>query len=128
MRLFQFGVMLAMAVTPLGGCVTGFARTAVGPLKPVEVGVQQTVSCADLVRAIRAASDTVDQSLAVGGVSSGGTLEALQIKNIELLKTVAQTDAAYEACERKEASQRVTVDLEAARRLGVAGLVPGLTR
>jgi hypothetical protein len=124
MRLFQFGIALTAAL-PLCGCATGFSRTAVGPLKPIEVGVQQTVTCAELVRAIRSAADKVDQSQSVGGVAPSATVEALRIKNTELLKTIAQTDAAYDACERKEASQRVTIDLEAGRRLGVQGLLPG---
>jgi hypothetical protein len=124
MRLFQFGVAL-IAVLPLCGCATRFTRTAVGPLKPVEVGVQQTVSCADLVRAIRTAAEKIEQSQAIGGVAPSATVDALRAKNTELLKTIAQTDAAYDACERKEASQRVTIDLEAGRRLGVQGLLPG---
>ena len=48
------------------------------------------------------------------------------MKNTELLKTLAQTDAAYEVCEKKEAGQRVTIDLEAARRLGFAGAIAGV--
>ena len=125
MRLFQFVALLAV-VAPAGGCVTGFGRTAVGPLKPIEVGVQQTVTCAELVRAIRSAADKVDQSQAIGGVAPAATVDALQVKNTELLKVIALTDAAYDVCERKEASQRVTVDIEAARRLGAQGLMPGV--
>lgn len=117
--------LLATASVGLGGCLTNFGRTALGPLKPMDLGVQQTVSCSDLVRAIRAAAEKVDQSLAVGGGVSGDSIDGLRLKNVELLKTIAQTDAAYEVCEKKEASQRVTIDLEAARRLGLAGLLPG---
>ena len=40
------------------------------------------------------------------------------------LKVIAQTDAAYEACERKEAGQRVRIDVEAGRQLGIRGLAP----
>jgi hypothetical protein len=126
MRFLHLSATLAVGATILSGCATGFARTAVGPLKALEVGVQQTVTCVDLVRAIRTAADKIDQGQAVGGVAPGGTVQALQLKNTELLRTIAQTDAAYEACERKEASQRVTIDLEAGRRLGVAGLLPGV--
>lgn len=121
-----FALLAAAATAPLGGCATALGRTAIGPLKPLEVGVQQTVSCANLVQAIRSAADKVDQSQAIGGVTPDATVEALRVKNTELLKTIAQTDAAYDACERKEASQRVIVDLEAARRLGVAGMLPGV--
>ena len=122
MKLCSLAVA-AMAL-PLAGCVTDLGRTAVGPLKALEVGIQQTVTCADLVRAIRAAAEKVDESQAIGGVAVPGTVEALRLKNTELLKAVAQTDAAYDVCERRDAAQRVTIDLEAARRLGVSGLLP----
>ena len=122
---FALAATLAAASVGLGGCLSNLGRTAVGPLKPMEVGIQQSVTCSDLVRAIRAAAERVDQSLAVGGGGTGDTVDRLRLKNVELLKSIAQTDAAYEACEKKEASQRVTIDLEAARRLGVAGLLPG---
>jgi hypothetical protein len=115
---------LVALTLPLAGCITDLGRTAVGPLKPLEVGIQQTVTCADLVKAIRAAAEKVDESQAIGGVVTPGTVEALRLKNTELLKTIAQTDAAYELCERRDAAQRVTIDLEAARRLGVGGLLP----
>src|SRR4051794_36964184 len=118
MRHLACAVGLVGASLALSGCMTALGRTAVGPLKPVEVGMQQTVTCADLVKAIRSASDKVEQSQAIGGVAPGDSTEALRLKNTELLKTIAQTDAAYETCERKEASQRVLIDLEAARRLG----------
>jgi hypothetical protein len=122
---FAFAAALAVVSVGLGGCLSTLGRTAVGPLKPMEVGIQQSVTCSDLVRAIRAAADKVDQSLSVGGDAGSDTVERLRLKNVELLKTIAQADAAYEACEKKEASQRVTIDVEAARRLGVAGLLPG---
>jgi hypothetical protein len=126
MRRFSFVAGLVGVSLAVSGCMTPLGRTAIGPLKPMEVGLQQTVTCADLVKAIRSASDKVDQSQAIGGVAPGGSTEALRLKNTELLKTIAQTDAAYELCERKEASQRVLIDLEAARRLGVNGLIPGV--
>ena len=114
---------MAAAGLGLAGCMTAAGRTAVGPLKPLEVGVQQAVNCSDLVRAIRTAAERVDQSVAVGGLADGSAA-SLRQKNLELLKTIAQTDAAYEACERKEAAQRITIDVEAARRLGLAGALP----
>ena len=122
MKLCSLAV--AALALPLAGCITDLGRTAVGPLKPLEVGIQQTITCADLVKAIRVASEKVDESQAIGGVVTPGTVEALRLKNTELLKTIAQTDAAYEVCERRDAAQRVTIDLEAARRLGVGGLLP----
>lgn len=122
MKLCSLAAVLA--AVPLAGCITGLGRTAVGPLKPLEVGIQQTVTCADLVKAIRSAAERIDESQAVGGVAAPGTVATLRLKNTELLKTIAQTDAAYEVCERRDAAQRVTIDLEAARRLGVGGLLP----
>ena len=125
--MIRFALAAALAITTvsLGGCLSNFGRTAIGPLKPMEVGIQQSVTCSDLVRAIRAAAESVDKSLLIGGAGSSDTVERLRLKNVELLKTIAQTDVAYDACEKKEASQRVTIDLEAARRLGVTGLLPG---
>ena len=116
--------LLAAASVTLGGCLTNLGRTAVGPLKPMELSVQQTVTCAELVRAIRSAADEVDRSLSIGGGKGRDSVDCLRLQNVQLLKTIAQTDAAYEACERKEAGQRVTLDLEAARRLGLSGLLP----
>jgi hypothetical protein len=122
------GIVLASAAAlGLGGCLSDLGRSAVGPLKPLEVGFAQVITCSDLVRAIRSATDKVDQSLAVGAAGSNSA-EALRLRNVELLKTIALTDAAYEACERKEATQRVTIDLEAARRLGLGGLLPSIPR
>jgi hypothetical protein len=115
---------MAAAGVGLSGCLTNLGRTAVAPLKPIEVGLQQSVTCADLVKAIRAAAAKVEESQAVGGLTAADNIQSLRLKNTELLKTIAQTDAAYEVCEQKEASQRVTVDVEAARRLGLSGLTP----
>lgn len=124
MKRFILAAALAATAVGLGGCLTALGRTTVGPLKPMEVGLEQTVTCAELVRSIRDAAARVDEAQAASGLPSPDTALAMRLKNVELLKVIAQTDAAYEACERKEAGQRVRIDVEAGRQLGIRGLAP----
>lgn len=123
MKTLLIAAAAAAAALAVGGCATPFGRAAVGPLKPIEVGIKPTVTCGQLVARVRKAGADLDQGLAEAGAGASGEA-ALRRRNVELARALAQADALYQACEELQAGQRVTIDLEAARALGLAGAVP----
>ena len=91
--------ILAIACVPLAGCLTAAGRAAIPNPKPIEIGIQSDLACSDIGKA----------ALAAGGEPAIGGPQLMAI---------------YEACEKMQASQRVIVDIKAARDAGLRAPLP----
>lgn len=122
----KLGVRLAAIVAVaflVTGC-TGFGRAAIPRLPQMDVGVVHDVKCADLIKAVRQAAANVAQHQAEAGAGLPTDVEGLRRRNTDLQVQLAQTDAMVAWCEARSTDARVKIDLEAARKAGLAGLLP----